>query len=75
MLKFSFNLINGYKLGQVKETVFLGVLLDENLYWKWKSVGIICKSSFYLDKIFVNLILFTSLSIVLLLQLSLGFDL
>ena len=50
-------LINGHKLDQVKETVFLGVMLDENLNWKWeislvankvsKFVGIIRKSSFY----------------------------
>ena len=27
-------LINDYKLDQVKETIFLGVILDENLNWK-----------------------------------------
>ena len=47
------------KLDQVKETVFLGVMLNENLNWKSeisyvankvsKSVGIIRKSSFYLS--------------------------
>ena len=52
-------LINGHKLDQVKETIFLGVMLDENLNWKSeishvankvsKSVGIIHKSSFYLS--------------------------
>ena len=52
-------LINGHKLDQVKETVFLGVMLDENLNWKSeishvankvsKFVGIIRKSSFYLS--------------------------
>ena len=52
-------LINGHKLDQVKETVFLGVMLDENLNWKSeisnvaskvsKSVGIIRKSTLYLS--------------------------
>ena len=52
-------LINDYKLDQVKETVFLGVILDENLNWKSeishvankvsKSIGIIRKSNFYLS--------------------------
>ena len=27
-------LINDYKLDQVRETIFLGVILDENLNWK-----------------------------------------
>ena len=27
-------LINNYKIDRVKETVFLGVILDENLNWK-----------------------------------------
>ena len=38
---------------QVKETIFLGVLLDENLNWKSevaKSIDIINKCSFYLPK-------------------------
>ena len=52
-------LIDGQKIDQVKETVFLGVIMDENLNWKLeishvankvsKSVGIIGKSSFYLS--------------------------
>ena len=52
-------LMNNYKLDQVKETVFLGVILDENLNWKSeishvankvsKSIGIIRKSKFYLS--------------------------
>ena len=52
-------LINDYKLDQVKETIFLGVILDENLNWKSeishvankvsKSIGIIRKSNFYLS--------------------------
>ena len=52
-------LINSQKIDQVKETVFLGVIMDENLNWKSeishvankvsKCRGIICKSSFYLS--------------------------
>ena len=52
-------LINDYKLDQVKETIFLGVILDESLNWKSeishvankvsKSIGIIRKSNFYLS--------------------------
>ena len=52
-------LINGSKLDQVKETIFLGVILGENLNWKSeishvankvsKSLGIIRKSNFYLS--------------------------
>jgi len=51
--------INDYKLDQVKETIFLGVILDENSNWKSeishvankvsKSIGIIRKSNFYLS--------------------------
>ena len=51
-------LINGQQIDQAKETVFLGVVIDENLNWKSeishvankvsKSIGIIRKSSFYL---------------------------
>ena len=50
--------INGECIEQVKETVFLGVQLDEELSWKShishiagkisKSIGIISKASFYL---------------------------
>ena len=52
-------LIKDFKLDQVKETIFLGVILDENLNWKSeishvankvsKSIGIIGKSHFYLS--------------------------
>ena len=52
-------LIDGQKIDQVKETLFLGVIMDENSNWKpeishvankvSKSVGIIRKSSFYLS--------------------------
>ena len=52
-------LINDYKLDQVKETISLGVILDENLNWMSeishvankvsKSIGIIRKSHFYLS--------------------------
>ena len=52
-------LINNQKIDQVKETVFLGVIMDENLNWKSeishvankvsKCTGIIRKSSFYLS--------------------------
>ena len=51
--------INNNKIERVKETVFLGVVLDENLSWKShilnvtrkisKSIGIIYKSSFRLQ--------------------------
>ena len=52
-------LINGHKLDQVKETVFLEVIVNENLNWKAeishvakkhsRYVGIIRKSSVYLS--------------------------
>ena len=52
-------LIDDYKLDQVKEIIFLGVILDENLTWKseishvankvLKSIGIIRKSNFFLS--------------------------
>ncbi len=52
--------INGQKIDNVKETMFLGVILDEHMSWKSqishiaskisKSIGIIYKSSFYLSK-------------------------
>ena len=52
--------IDNNKIDCVKETVFLGVILDEHLSWKphilsvsrkiSKSIGIICKSSFCLPK-------------------------
>jgi hypothetical protein len=52
--------INNHKINRVKEVVFLGVILDENMSWKphishvarkvSKSIGIIYKSSFCLSK-------------------------
>jgi hypothetical protein len=52
--------INGHKIDQVKETMFLGVILHEHLSWKShishiasrisKSIGIIYKSSFFLSR-------------------------
>ena len=52
-------LINEEQIDQVKETVFLGVIIDENLNWKSeishvankvsKSIGMIHKSSFCLS--------------------------
>ena len=52
-------LINSQKIDQVTETVFLGVIIDENLNWKSeishvaikvsKCTAIIRKSSFYLS--------------------------
>jgi hypothetical protein len=58
---FNFMLyIDNHPIEQTKETLFLGVILDEFLSWKphisyiankiSKSVGIIYKSSFYLSK-------------------------
>ena len=58
---FNFMLyIDNHRIEQTKETLFLGVILDEFLSWKphisyiankiSKSVGIIYKSSFYLSK-------------------------
>ena len=53
-------LINNREIEQVEETVFLGIILDENLSWRSqvahvankisKSIGIIRKSRFYLQK-------------------------
>jgi len=67
-------LIDAQKIDQVKETVFLGVIMDENLNWKpeishvankvSKSIGIIPKSSFYLStKTLRTLYFFSSLSV------------
>ena len=52
--------IDNNAIERVKETVFLGVILDEHLSWKThilsvsrkisKSIGIIYNSSFYLPK-------------------------
>ena len=53
-------LINNRKIEQFEETVFLGIILDEHLSWRShvahvankisKSIGIIRKSRFYLQK-------------------------
>ena len=53
-------LINNREIEQVEETVFLGIILDEHLSWRShgahvankisKSIGIIRKSRFYLQK-------------------------
>ena len=52
-------LINGHKLDQVKETVFLGVMLYKNLNWKFQnlselSVNLVstCRQSLYERYIF-----------------------
>ena len=52
--------INSYRIEQVRQVVFLGVILDEHISWKphishiaskiSKSIGIIFRSSFYLSK-------------------------
>ena len=52
--------LNNKEIEQVKETVLLGVVLDECLTWRshiafvankiFKSIGIICKTSFFLNK-------------------------
>ena len=56
--------INSYRIEQVREVVFLGVIMDEHISWKphksshishiaskiSKSIGIISRSSFYLSK-------------------------
>jgi hypothetical protein len=53
--------LNNHKIDQVKEVVFLGVILDEHISWKphishvarkiSKSIGIIYKASFCLSKV------------------------
>ena len=60
--------INNHKLKRVKETTFLGVLLNENLSWKShishiaskisKSIGIIYKSSIYLTRLALRTLYF-----------------
>ena len=62
-------IINSQKIDQVKETVFLGVIMDENLNWKSeishvankvsKCTGIIRKSSFYLSTKTLRTLLFS----------------
>ena len=56
--------IDDQHIDRAKETVFLGVILDENLNWKSqishiatkvsKSIGIIYKCSFYLRLLFAH---------------------
>ena len=70
---------------KVKETNFLGVILDQNLNWKSEishvankvaeSIGIISICSFFLPKSSVRMLYFLNLSLFLLLQYSLGFEL
>ena len=60
--------INNHKLKRVKETIFLGVLLNENLSWKShishiaskisKSIGIMYKSSIYLTRLALRTLYF-----------------
>ena len=40
-------LINSQKIDQVKETVFLGVIMDENLNWKSEISHVANKVSIY----------------------------
>jgi len=61
--------LNNKEIEQVKETVFLGVVLDENLSWRShiaytankisKSIGIIHKSSFFLNKVSLRILYFS----------------
>ena len=73
-------------IGRVKEIVFLGVILDENLTWKphianvarkiSKSIGIIYKASFCLPtSSLCTLYFFLSLSLSCLMHVSVGIDL
>ena len=70
--KISFQIhlkLNNREIEQVKETVFLGVVLDENLNWRShvahvankisKSIGIIRKSRFYLKNESLRILYFT----------------
>ena len=62
-------LINKQQIDQVKETVFLGVIIDENVTWKSeishvankvsKSIGMIQKSSFYLSSYSLRVLYFS----------------
>ena len=63
----NFNVVIDEKtIAQVNETVFLGVILDDNLTWKShissvavkvsKSIGIIFRSSFYLSTPFLRML-------------------
>ena len=61
--------LNNRSIEQVNETVFLGVILDETLYWKShishvankisKSIGIIFRSSFYLLDISLRILYYS----------------
>ena len=67
-LDLAFN-ISKYSIDRVKETTFLGVILDEHLTWKShihnvarkvsKAVGIIYKSSFCLDNSSLQILYFS----------------
>ena len=48
-------LINGHKLDQVKEAVFSGVIVDENLNWKSEISQVANKVQSLLE-IFINLV-------------------
>ena len=62
-------LINKQQIDQVKETVFLGVIINENVTWKSeishvankvsKSIGMIQKSSFYLSSYSLRILYFS----------------
>ena len=73
-------LINGEQIDQVKETVFLGVVVAENLNWKseisymankvyWNNPQI---EFLFINETFTSIVLFSSLSLPFLLQHSLG---
>ena len=62
-------MLNNKEIEQVKETVFLGIVLDEHLTWKphiaytankvSKSIGVIRKSSFYPKKETIHILYFS----------------
>ena len=62
-------MLNNKEIEQVKETAFLGIVLDEHLTWKpqiaytankvSKSIGVIRKSSFYLKKETIRILYFS----------------
>ena len=76
--------INSYRIEQVRQVVFLGVILDEHVSWKphishiaskiSKSIGIIFRSSFYLSKRALLTLLFTCSSLYSILYSGLGFN-
>ena len=65
-------MLNKKEIEQVKETVFLGIVLDEHLTWRphivytankvSKSIGVIRKSSFYLKKETIRILYFSMIS-------------